>query len=70
MGFNNPVKFLNDYDPIDLGGKVADELLWKGIDQSKFEIAGIVTKDFPCVLIGGAGGNDTQTGIAHLHPVD
>ena len=67
--FHDGVQFLNNHKLLDLGGKVADELLGQGMDHAQLEHGYAVPEHFLYILVGGGGGDDAHVSAAHLHPV-
>ena len=69
MVLNNRVQLFNDNQLVYLCSKVQNQLLRQRVNHAQLKYGCLVTKYFLRILIAGAGGDDTNGGICHFHPV-
>ena len=63
LGFQIGIIFLDDIKGIKPGGEFRDPLFGQGVGQSQLQVARVVPKDFPGMLVGNAGCDNANSRI-------
>ena len=70
MILNNRIQLFNDNQLVNLCGKVENQLFRQRVNHTQLENRSLFAKYFLCILIAGAGSDDTNRSIAPLDAVE